>query len=452
MISSIIIFTHGYISIKTSNLNLLYIFRYFLVWILIFVTSYVWFFYEGNILVAPFGEEYQNLENTRILVSAGIFSLCGSLIGWHSGLLNFNYQKYPKFRITNNHKKVFSIVGIFISFTLALAYVYKSGGFINNESTYSNREEGFSWTFGVFNIFHFIGISLILIGGMQYSNIRLTNIFLALASLLIGILTGSRADFLPQAFIIFLLIFNARLVGTLKTKNFFYFFKWLIFLVIILFIAYCVSLYIGYWRAGLNIYDAYNLLWNNDEGFLIKNNSENKMAYLETGNMMLGGFYSAIVNVKELLQIDNYDGHSGFLLGKSYINYFLTLPPALFGFERPLGLEWATSINNIQMSQGGIFEVAEAYWNFGYVGCFFVSFFISYIFSLLLKRGLKKSNYFFLTWYIVFGLHGFRCIWYQNFSYLRIATVMIIVYILAYFLFRFFIVDNYVLKISSKSR
>ena len=65
---------------------------------------------------------------------------------------------------------------------------------------------------------------------------------------------------------------------------------------------------------------------------------------------------------------------------------------------------------------------------FGFAGCFIVSFSISYLFSWLLKQGLMKSNYFFLTWYIVFDLHSFRSIWHQNFSYFRLFTIMILIY------------------------
>lgn len=34
---------------------------------------------------------------------------------------------------------------------------------------------------------------------------------------------------------------------------------------------------------------------------------------------------------------------------------------------------------------------------------------------------------------------GFRVIWYQNFSYFRIMTVMLVVYVLALFAFRWFV-------------
>ena len=177
------------------------------------------------------------------------------------------------------------------------------------------------------------------------------------------------------------------------------------------------------------------ILLENQDGLLIKGSSGDKMLYFETGNMMLGGLYSAIVQVK--------NGSTGFLLGKSYFNYFLITPPAFLNLPRPLGLEWATNIDGVIMTQGGIFEVAEAYWNFGILGCFFVSLFISYAFGWLLQRGLKANNYWYLVWYMVYGLSGFRSIWYQNFSYFRLMTVMFVIYFVSLYLFRWFVVDKY---------
>ena len=172
----------------------------------------------------------------------------------------------------------------------------------------------------------------------------------------------------------------------------------------------------------------------NDKGLLGQKFKDEKVIWLETGNMMLGGLYSAIVQVRE--------GYTGLLLGKSYFNYLLISPPALLGLPRPLGLEWFTNIGGQLMSLGGIFEVAEAYWNFGLFGCFSVSFGLSYFFAWLLRRGVLHNNYFFLVWYFVFGIHGFRSIWYQNFSYFRLMTVMLVILGLSFLYFRWFSRDR----------
>jgi len=189
--------------------------------------------------------------------------------------------------------------------------------------------------------------------------------------------------------------------------------------------------FIAIWRHGVSPWLVFEILFKTDRGVVINDAYGHSMLYLETGNMMLGGLYSAIVHVG--------DGITGYLWGQSYVNYILTAPPAFLGLPRPLGLEWVTDINGQIMSQGGIFEVAEAYWNFGLIGCFVVSFLISYAFGRLLRRGIKYNNYFFLTWYLVFGFMGFRAIWYQNFSYFRIMTVMLVLYIVALVAARWFI-------------
>jgi len=442
MVMSIFIGMHGYIALTTTGGNILFIFRYFLVWILIFGTSTVWFIYAGDVIVAPFGIEYQTANNTRLLVLAGLCSMCGSLVGWHIALVGFKYQKYKAFTISEKHRNSFKTAGEVIAIALAILYVWKSGGIVGGDITYSNREEGFSFSFGVFNIFHFIGISLLILGSVRGSRIEPRYLLTAIASLVLGMLTGSRADFLPQAAIILLLIFNQQIVKVLEEKKYIKLVKWFLVFVFVFFIALVIASFIAIWRSGLNLLAVLEILWSNSDSFFIKTTSEHRLLFFETGNMMLGGLYSAIVNTEQGLLVDNFDGVSGFLLGRSYLNYFLITPPAFLDLPRPLGLEWSTQINGLAMSQGGIFEVAEAYWNFGLLGCFCVSLFISYVFGFLLKRGLRGNNYFYLVWYIVYGLHGLRCVWYQNFSYFRLMTIMMLIYVLAQFLFKFFIVDR----------
>lgn len=123
----------------------------------------------------------------------------------------------------------------------------------------------------------------------------------------------------------------------------------------------------------------------------------------------------------------------------------LTAPPAFLGLPRPLGLEWSVFIEGTQMAQGGIFEVAESYWNFGFVGCFAVSFILSYLFGSLLRMGMVRNNYFYLTWYIVFGLHSFRSIWYQNFSYFRLFTIMLLIYMAGRLFLNWYITNRFII-------
>lgn len=435
LLMSLIIGMHGYICITTTSLNLLYIFRYFLVWILIFGTAFIWFLYPGEVFVAPFGLVYQTVQNTRLLVLAGFCSLCGSLIGWHFALLRFRYYEYPEYSLPDKYRNKLKNGGGYFAMGFALLSLWKSGGIIGEGKVYADGSEGFNLVFGVLNIFQFIGISLLLLAGIRGFRIYSRYLLFSIFTLAIGILTGSRADYLPQLFIVILLLFNHKIVVIFDKKEYIKLIKWFILFLFFIFIGYLVATFIAIWRnGGLSPWQVIDIILENHNSLFINEAYGHKILYFETGNMMLGGFYSAIVQVQE--------GVKGFLLGESYLNYLLMLPPAFLGFPRPLGLEWSTDLNGSIMSQGGIFEVAEAYWNFGLLGCFLVSLFISYVFGWLLQRGLKANNYFYLTWYMVYGLHGFRSVWYQNFSYFRLMSIMLVIYIFASFLFRWFVLDG----------
>lgn len=425
---------HGYLTLTTTGANIFYIFRYFLVWILIFVTAVVWAVWSGEVLVAPFGAEYQTIETTRLLVTTGLCSLTGSLMGWHVALSRFNFRRYPEFFISGRHRRRMGQVGIILAIGFGLLYVWKAGGVVGVGKTYSDGQVGFELEFGVFNVFQFIGISLLLIAGARGNRIRAGYLSLAVCTLILGVLVGSRADYLPQIFIVAMLAFNKVVSEALAKKEYYRFTKWLIVAIIMLVFGYLSATFVAIWRIGVTPAQVWELMMNSKQGLLINEIFGHKLFYLETGNMMLGGLYSAIIQAR--------DGITGYLWGESYFNYLLIAPPAFLGLSRPLGLEWWTDINGEIMSMGGIFEVAEAYWNFGLIGCFLVSFLISYAFGWLLKRGLKYNNYFYLTWYLVYGFMGFRAIWYQNFSYFRIMTVMLVVYLAGSFAFRWFVIGR----------
>jgi len=441
LVMSVLIAAHGYLCLRTTGLNILFIFRYFLVWVLVFGTSCVWWLYDGNVYVAPFGIEFQTDENTRTLVFSGLLSLCGSLLGWLAAFSGMNKIKSAEFLIAKSRGKKLRTVGLGIATIFAILYVWKAGGVISSNNTYASGQEGFSLEFGVFNLFHFTGIGLMLIGSIGKGRIDAKYILIAILTLIPGMLAGSRADFLPQAFLLFILLFNHRIGRSVSNGKYFHVvFQGLIALGLLI-AAYMIATFIALWRSGIDVSVAVEMILIGDAGRIINSIYGHRMLYLETGNMMLGGLYSAIAQVQE--------GHTGLLWGKSYLNYLLISPPAFLGLPRPLGLEWATAIDGTIMTQGGIFEVAEAYWNFGLLGCIVVSFFWSYIFGWLLKRGLTTSNYFFLTWYIVFGLHGFRAIWYQNFGYFRLMTVMMVIYVFGLLVSKWYVANRRLVTSSS---
>jgi hypothetical protein len=434
LIVSVLLVLHGCLCLLTTGGNVFFLLRYFLVWILIFGTSLVWYLYPQEVFVAPFGLQYQTIDNTRILTLAGLLSLVGSLMGWHISLLDFKSHSNSALQVVERHRVGMRRAGLALSASFSLLYLWKAGGILGGGVTYGTREAGFDLEFGVFNLFHFTGIALILLGSLANQRIDSKYLTLAIFTLIPGMLAGSRADFLPQAFVLFLLLFNKKIFEVISYRRYLLGIKYAAISALILAFAYLTATFIAIARGGVDPATAISLILDSDRGLLINDVYGHDMLYFETGNMMLGGLYSAVVQVRE--------GHTGLLWGQSYLNYILITPPAFLGLPRPLGLEWATGIDGTSMAQGGIFEVAEAYWNFGLAGCFLVSLFWSYVFGWLLKKGLTAGNYFFLTWYIVFGLHGFRAIWYQNFGYFRLMTVMMVIYVFGLMVSKWYVANR----------
>jgi hypothetical protein len=432
LFSSLLLY-QAYTVLKRSSINILYFFRYFLVWVLIFGTSTIWFAYGGEVKVAPWGVQYQTYENTLILIFAGYLSLCGSVLGWFSSFLGnvarISEQPSP-YPFSNTRIKYLKFTGITITTAIVALYMYKVGGLLGGGATYANRGRDIGFEFGIFNVIHFTGVSILLLSMYVQKRWSQKLFIFIIASLVLGVLSGSRADFLPQIFILLspyiigATFSNATISATTMIK-----------LIakgsLIVVIGYMAAMYVALWRDGIDLVAVVELLIAKGRGVIINDVYGHPMLYFETGNMMLGGLYSSIIQVQE--------GITGYLLGQSYFNYLMIAPPAFLGLSRPLGLEWFTDIGDIRMSQGGIFEVAEAYWNFGLVGCLIVSYVISRFMGYLLINGLKRMNVFILMWYMVMGFMGLRAVWYQNFSYFRILTVMLVIFVISKLLFAWYV-------------
>ncbi|WP_290674328.1 hypothetical protein [Aquabacterium sp.] len=416
---TVLIGLHGIVAVTSSGANLLYVFRYFLIWILVWGAALVWALFPNEVYVAPFGLEYQSLANTQILVLAGALALCGVSIGWTLATSGMASER-PLFYLESDSRRRLQRIGGLMVIIFSALYVWKSGGFVGEGKAYADGQEGFDLEFGVFNVFHYIGVACLVLAAIQPRGFLSWPIVLAAGSLVMGILVGSRADYLPQLFILLLLLVNARISMAIRILDLPRLLYWSLGILVALGVGYLVASYLAIWRTGLDPIEAWRFMQDNDRGSIISDVYGHKMLYFETGNMMLGGFYSAIVQVEQ--------GITGFLNGNSYFNYLLISPPSFLGLPRPEGLELKTDLFGTVMSQGGIFEVAEAYWNFGFAGAFGVPCFISFFLGRVLVRGLVFRSYFYLVMFMVLGFMGFRAIWYQNFSYFRILTIMLLLY------------------------
>jgi hypothetical protein len=409
---------HLVISFQSFCGNYLIFFRYLMLFVPTFITVLAWFLWNGEVLIGPFGYSYQTLHSTSLLVTAGSLSLLGCTAGW---LISFSKKQQAikgDWRVETIMKEnPFLIrIGTILTILFGVLYVISSGGLVSGSRAYGEGSSGLDITFGVFNVIQLTGISMLVITSALASKVNRKTYWVITGSLLLCVLAGSRADYLPPLIFITLYFLARSKYFSLKSNQR----NLIIILVLLVIVMFIFASAVAQWRADASkgiLSEIIDIILNIDKLFIVEFNGQ-KLLYIETGNQMIGGMYGVIENTKK----------GGFLMGSSYLDYLLRLPPAFLNLPRPNGIEWSTGIGEEIMSQGGIFEPAESYANFGLFGCFPISFLISYFFGFLLRRSINLKNLFYLCFYLVFGLMGFRAVWYQNFSYCRIISVFLCYY------------------------
>ena len=433
-IVTILIFVYSIYVVFLFNGNLIITFRYLILLIPIFITSYIWWMYEGEVHAHYFGHEYQTLKATYIVVYGGMLSVLGAAMGWFFGTYKFrgsiqhNEEKKIFYGYLQKNYRRILFTGIGGALFFGLTFLIVSGGLIFSKGSYTGHGQNININFAVFNIFHMFFMSLALMAVLLKKKSYKFTLLLLMISFSFGILAGSRADFLLPIMILFIIMIDGNIIKTYYRPNFKIVFKRYFKVILLIFFGFFAAISFAIWRNAIdsnllliifehlnNIYDKLFIVLGGDTIF-----------WMETGNHAIGGFY-AFVQKKELGYIDYY-------YGRDYLNF---IPRSLPGIVRPesfnaLNLAWSTDINGVRMTQGGIYEPAEAYANFGFLGCFFISFLISFFFVWLLKKAKRDYSIFFMAWYIVNGFMLSRIIWYQNFVLIRIVTVMVFLYIVFY--------------------
>ena len=308
---------HAGITVLTSN-NLLFLFRYFLIWILIFGTALAWGLYNGEVKVAPFGREYQTHEATTAIVASGMLALCGCSIGWNFVMQNsVLWKKYDYSNYLSKYSSNIIYIGALISYFFAIFYIANSGGFVSSTNTYGSEDRaGLGVAFGVNNIFIFLGIGLIFLGATTKNSSNLKMVLLIGGPLILCIFTGSRGDFLPQFLIVVIAIaFKNKFskskslrqnLKNLGLKNIFG-------LILVCVSGFYLANFIGQWRHTGTLNDTSGK--RESTSFIVERHEGEKMLNLETGNQILGTFYAVVCN--QQLGLRDY------LLGHSYIDYIL---------------------------------------------------------------------------------------------------------------------------------
>ncbi|AJE03039.1 hypothetical protein GPICK_06370 [Geobacter pickeringii] len=122
------------------------------------------------------------------------------------------------------------------------------------------------------------------------------------------------------------------------------------------------------------------------------------------------------------------------LLGSSYLEYIpRTLPEFLYP-DRPKDLSGL--FENVGLtSGGGFFELAEAYMNFGSLGCIIVPFAITYLIAQCYLNALRHRCVTTILLYMFVVSMFLRGIWYQTFVFYKATiTLMVIELFIAMFI------------------
>lgn len=404
--------------------NLLILLRYLLITALGLVTSVVWWWFDGEVYVAPFGPEYQTHTTTALLVTGIALSSLGCASGWFMGCLAPR-QAFHQYFFDYIYRRRHMLITVALAGALffGLLYLYASGGVITVDKKYTEGVVGIGFEFNVYNVFQQTCLALFIVSVLCF-NYRFLWFFIAVISLLCGVLAGSRADYLPPMLILLLFyfemwhynrssLFRCKDLEASRGVDLRYYMLLAALAIGGFFIAEALAI----WRSSpeSSIPQLLLFIFRDLRGFFITEAYGHPMFWMETANQMLGGMYGIIGQMQF--------GNTEYLWGQSYVDYILKLPPAFLGLERPLGLEWFTDINGLRMSQGGIFEPAEAFANFGLFGCFIISFLWSWMLASLLNLAKKYNSLFCLLWYLTCGLMLSRAVWYQNFAYVRIASI-----------------------------
>jgi hypothetical protein len=417
----ILLLFHWYVTLKKAK-NLLFIFRYSLIAVIGLGAAIAWSF-EQEIMIAPFGAHFQTHEATVALVGSVLLAVTGSSIAWYS---NFHVRRVrqiaPQQKISFPTLSLIRLISLIFSALVVVVFIYRSGGVVSATHRYASGSNDLGFHFGAFNAFFFFFTAAFLLASrFGRANIKAT-LVIVMVLYALPILTGSRADFLMQM-AIFAFVGKSFLFENQDCRET----RYPIFLFLMGAAAlFFLSNFIGLWRNVGHFGQAAELFISSFS--LFTERSAGMVLSLSTGNQMAGHFYAVFAKVHVYAE--------PYLWGSSYFDFLLRTPPGFLGLERPEDLAWQMDVKGEIMAQGGIFEVAEAYWNFWYVGAFFIPFLITCIMAWFLKKSyLSKRNWFFFaTSYVTLMLMSPRGIWYQTFAYWRVLTVLASIYLVVWFL------------------
>ncbi len=431
------------IFIIKDDISLFFKVRFFLISILSFLESFL-VCIDPDIHIASLFSWLVTIDMRLEFITAGIFASSAVIIGWYTPYIL--KIKIPRLRIGNflSINQV-SLLCLF----LGLILFFADGGLITQGNVYGSKK-AFDVGIGVFNIFQSFCLAYLIIFPVSFAR-KKKAFFIQFIAFLLGPLSGSRADFILPIFIIFIIFFRIKnnknndcKRSTNSQKIFRKLLKFSLYILVMMLIYFSL-IFIGIYRFNPDIFYVLGKfdIQNLSELLFTKQNYGSgfrdystglRILNLETAGPIINSFYGGILTKP----FENYPE----LGSSSYLNWLKNLLPRFLGVERVPGLEYflnpyvGDTFGKLTFTQGGVHEIAEAYLNFGFFGSFIIPFIWSAIFSSFEKNIVQQkeinswnSNILDLNAFIslVFLLMSFRGIFYQNFTYFRTITILILI-------------------------
>jgi hypothetical protein len=120
-------------------------------------------------------------------------------------------------------------------------------------------------------------------------------------------------------------------------------------------------------------------------------------------------------------------GVIGFRYGSTYFDYLLRSPPEFIYPGRPTDLAWMFDDYGYAAA-GGFFELAEAYLNFGILGCLLIPFCISFFLATCYRKALRGRFFWFILLVSLLSVF-FRGAWYQSFAFYKACLTGMVLYV-----------------------
>lgn len=140
----------------------------------------------------------------------------------------------------------------------------------------------------------------------------------------------------------------------------------------------------------------------------------------------ISGIAITFANIVDMIDQSIVD----FCFGSTYLDYILRTPPEFMYPDRPKDPSWMFGDFGYD-AIGGFFELAEAYYNFGVIGCFAIPLVISSMIAWSYKRALDGKLFWFVILAALLSVLP-RGAWYQTFAFYKSLFTGIFIFFLVY--------------------